>query len=138
MHLELERLVADFVGKEAALTFGMGFATNSVILPALVGRGCLLISDSLNHASIVTGARGSGAKVKVTAASERGEPRRESRMHMGNAGLGHSRQDFDRARSHLHRACQACATLGDLVEHVCFLPRLLSGHQGCASRHRRC
>ena len=74
MHLELERLVADFVGKEAALTFGMGFATNSVILPALVGKGCLLISDSLNHASIVTGARGSGAKVKVTAAPERGEP----------------------------------------------------------------
>ncbi|CAK0781260.1 hypothetical protein CVIRNUC_005327 [Coccomyxa viridis] len=67
VHLELERLVADFVGKEAALTFGMGFATNSVILPALVGKGCLLISDSLNHASIVTGARGSGAKVKVFA-----------------------------------------------------------------------
>ena len=65
VHLELERLVAEFVGKEAAVTFGMGFATNSAILPALMGRGCLIISDSLNHASIVTGARGSGAKVKV-------------------------------------------------------------------------
>jgi len=65
VHLELEKLVAEYVGKEAAITFGMGFATNSVILPALVGKGCLIISDSLNHASIVTGSRGSGAKVKV-------------------------------------------------------------------------
>jgi serine palmitoyltransferase len=65
VHLELEEAVAEFVGKQGALTFGMGFATNSVVLPALVGRGCLLISDALNHASIVAGARGSGAKVKV-------------------------------------------------------------------------
>ena len=65
MHLELEALVAEFVGKPAALTFGMGFATNSVVIPALVGRGCLILSDALNHASIVAGARGSGAKVKV-------------------------------------------------------------------------
>ena len=65
MHLELEALVAQFVGKPAALTFGMGFATNSVVIPALVGRGCLILSDALNHASIVAGARGSGAKVKV-------------------------------------------------------------------------
>lgn len=67
VHLELEKMVAEFVGKEAAITFGMGFATNSAILPALVGKGCLIISDSLNHASIVTGVRGSGAKVKVSA-----------------------------------------------------------------------
>ena len=57
--------MADFVGKEEAITFGMGFATNSVAIPALVGKGCLLLSDSLNHSSIVAGARGSGAKVKV-------------------------------------------------------------------------
>lgn len=43
----------------------MGFATNSVVIPALVGKGCLVLSDSLNHASIVSGVRGSGAKVKV-------------------------------------------------------------------------
>ena len=43
----------------------MGFATNSLIIPALVGRGCLVVSDALNHASIVAGVRGSGAKVKV-------------------------------------------------------------------------
>ncbi len=53
------------MGKPAALTFGMGFATNSVGIPLLVGRGGLIISDALNHASIVAGVRGSGAKVKV-------------------------------------------------------------------------
>ena len=87
VHLELERLVAEFVGKEAAVTYGMGFATNSAILPALVGKGCLIISDSLNHASIVTGARGSGAKVKVSprASESPWEPYRrpQSTVHPG-------------------------------------------------------
>lgn len=64
-HQELEREVAAFLGKEAAITCGMGFATNSAFLPVLAGKGTLIISDSLNHASIVAGVRGSGAKVKV-------------------------------------------------------------------------
>jgi serine palmitoyltransferase len=38
LHTELEALVAEFVGKEAALTFGMGFATNSTNMPILVGK----------------------------------------------------------------------------------------------------
>ena len=38
MHNELEALVAEFVGKEAAVTFGMGFATNSMNMPTLVGK----------------------------------------------------------------------------------------------------
>ena len=38
LHTELESLVAEFVGKEAALTFGMGFATNSTNMPILVGK----------------------------------------------------------------------------------------------------
>ena len=65
VHKELEKMVAEFVGKEDAITFGMGFATNSVGIPAIVGKGCLIISDALNHSSIVAGVRGSGAKVKV-------------------------------------------------------------------------
>ena len=65
VHLQLDKMVAEFVGKEDAITFGMGFATNSVGIPALVGKGCLILSDALNHASIVAGVRGSGAKVKV-------------------------------------------------------------------------
>ncbi len=38
IHKELERLVAEFVGKPDALCFGMGFATNSTNIPALVGK----------------------------------------------------------------------------------------------------
>lgn len=38
VHEELERLTADFVGKEAAVTFGMGYATNSAVIPALMGK----------------------------------------------------------------------------------------------------
>jgi len=63
LHKQLEELVAEFVGKPAAITFGMGFATNSCNIPALVDKGCLLISDELNHASLVLGARLTGAKV---------------------------------------------------------------------------
>jgi serine palmitoyltransferase len=38
LHEQLESLVAAFVGKEAAITLGMGFATNSATIPALVGK----------------------------------------------------------------------------------------------------
>jgi hypothetical protein len=65
VHVELERQVADFVGKPAAIVVGMGFATNSTLIPCLVGRGGLIISDSLNHSSIVSGARTSRAKIKT-------------------------------------------------------------------------
>ncbi|KAF0917437.1 hypothetical protein E2562_020559 [Oryza meyeriana var. granulata] len=43
----------------------MGYVTNSAIIPCLVGKGGLIISDSLNHNSIVNGARGSSATVRV-------------------------------------------------------------------------
>lgn len=65
IHMLLEQEIARYVGKPAAVVFGMGFATNSTGIPALSGAGDLIISDALNHSSIVTGARASGAKVKV-------------------------------------------------------------------------
>merc|ERR1712048_1552430 len=42
-----------------------GFATNSTCIPSLIGPGCCLVSDELNHASLVLGSRLSGAKVYV-------------------------------------------------------------------------
>jgi len=65
IHKELETTIAEFVGKESAIIFEMGYATNSTTLPALVKRGGLVVSDSLNHASLVMGLRASGAHVKV-------------------------------------------------------------------------
>ncbi|XP_019186061.1 PREDICTED: long chain base biosynthesis protein 2a-like [Ipomoea nil] len=65
LHSELEKCVANFVGKPAAIVFGMGYATNSTVLPALIGKGGLIISDSLNHNSLINGARGSGATIRV-------------------------------------------------------------------------
>ncbi|EAW07657.1 putative serine palmitoyltransferase 2 [Aspergillus clavatus NRRL 1] len=63
LHAEVETLVAKFVDKEAAMVFSMGFGTNANVFPALVGKGCLIISDELNHASIRFGARLSGASI---------------------------------------------------------------------------
>ncbi|KAI3831190.1 hypothetical protein MKW92_044953 [Papaver armeniacum] len=55
LHAELDECVASFVGKEAAMVTGMGYVTNSAVLPVLIGKGGLIISDSLNHNSIVNG-----------------------------------------------------------------------------------
>jgi len=60
-----ERLVAGFLGKEDSMIASMGFATNSTTIPSLVCEGALILSDSLNHASSITGARLSGAKIWV-------------------------------------------------------------------------
>lgn len=63
--LELENLIAKFLNKEKALVFGMGFATNAVNIPALVDKNCLIMSDELNHTSLILGSRLSGAVVKT-------------------------------------------------------------------------
>jgi serine palmitoyltransferase len=62
--LEVEREVAHFVGKPAAMVFSMGYVTNAGSFPALVSKGCLILSDELNHASIRIGARLSGAVIR--------------------------------------------------------------------------
>lgn len=62
---ELEKRVANFVGKEAAMVFGMGYGTNLSTLAVLMGEGSLIISDSLNHTSIVNGSRASAAQIRV-------------------------------------------------------------------------
>jgi len=64
LHRELEQLIAKFLGKEDAVVFGMGYATNSTSLPGIIGNNCLIISDSINHASLVMGMKRSGATVR--------------------------------------------------------------------------
>jgi glycine C-acetyltransferase len=56
LHEKLERRIAAFKGTERALVFNSGYAANTGIVSALVGRGDAIFSDRLNHASIVDGA----------------------------------------------------------------------------------
>lgn len=62
--LEVEQEVAAFVGKPASMVFSMGYVTNASSFIAIVSKGCLIISDELNHASIRIGARLSGAVIQ--------------------------------------------------------------------------
>jgi glycine C-acetyltransferase len=57
LHEELEASLARFKGTEAVLSFPSGFTANTGVIPAITGEGDLIVSDSLNHASIIDGMR---------------------------------------------------------------------------------
>ncbi len=63
LHINLEERLAAFKGVEAAITFQSGFNANTGSIPALVGKGDVIFSDELNHASIIDGSRLSGAQI---------------------------------------------------------------------------
>ncbi|MFO7265002.1 MAG: glycine C-acetyltransferase [Limnochordales bacterium] len=65
LHTELERRLAQFKRTEAALVFQSGFTANAGTVAALLGREDVIISDELNHASIIDGARLSRATIKI-------------------------------------------------------------------------
>jgi glycine C-acetyltransferase/8-amino-7-oxononanoate synthase len=62
LHERLERRLADFTGYEAALLYGSGYLANLGTVSALVGRGQVVFSDELNHASLIDGCRISRAE----------------------------------------------------------------------------
>ena len=64
-HVELERKIAAFKGAEDAIVFATGYMANVGAISAMVGRGDVILSDELNHASIIDGCRLSGADVEV-------------------------------------------------------------------------
>ncbi|MBM3292320.1 aminotransferase class I/II-fold pyridoxal phosphate-dependent enzyme [Candidatus Bathyarchaeota archaeon] len=57
IHVELEKRLASFKKAEASLTFPTGFSVNSGLIPQLVGENDVIISDELNHGSIIDGVR---------------------------------------------------------------------------------
>ncbi|KJS17387.1 MAG: hypothetical protein VR69_05195 [Peptococcaceae bacterium BRH_c4b] len=65
LHEELEQEIASFKKSAGAVLFGTGYMANLGVIQALAGRGDAIISDELNHASIIDGARLSRAEVKV-------------------------------------------------------------------------
>jgi glycine C-acetyltransferase len=64
IHTELEETIAEFKHAEAAVTYSSGYATNLAVISTLMGRGDYIISDKLNHASIVDGCLMSGAEFR--------------------------------------------------------------------------
>lgn len=62
-HHKLEGALAEFVGAERALLFSTGYMANLGIVQALAGRGDKIFADRLNHASLIDGARLSGARI---------------------------------------------------------------------------
>lgn len=65
MHVELERKIAAFKHTEAALVFQSGFTANAGTVAAVLGKEDVIVSDELNHASIIDGCRLSRADIKV-------------------------------------------------------------------------
>jgi len=63
-HQDLEDALAQFVNREAALTFSTGYMANLAILQSLAKKGDVIIADKLNHASLIDGARLSSAESK--------------------------------------------------------------------------
>ena len=83
----------------------MGFATNALGIPALGGKGTLLVSDSLNHSSIVVGARASGAVIRVYKHND----------YRGLESLVSARADTD-IYAHSHTRAAAAVALSDRGE----------------------
>ena len=65
LHVKLEERLAAFFGSEAAVSYATGYMANVGAISALAGKGDVILSDELNHASIIDGCRLSGADVAV-------------------------------------------------------------------------
>jgi glycine C-acetyltransferase len=65
IHVELEKRIAQFKNVEACVVFQSGFTANAGTVSAILGKGDLIISDELNHASIIDGCRLSRADIRV-------------------------------------------------------------------------
>lgn len=63
IHVKLEEKLAEFKHTEAAIAFQSGFNCNMAAISAVMGKGDAILSDALNHASIIDGCRLSGAKI---------------------------------------------------------------------------
>ena len=84
IHIELEKRLAKFKQAEASLVYQTGFAANAGLIPQLAGKGDLIISDELNHGSIIDGVRlshGERAVYKHSDADDLGRVLDEAEKH---------------------------------------------------------
>lgn len=87
LHSELERRLAAFKHTEKALLFNTGYMANVGVLTALCGKGDVIFSDALNHASIIDGCRQSRAEVIVYAHNDMADLAARARKHAGRRGI---------------------------------------------------
>lgn len=73
IHRKLNEKIAEFKRTEAGVTYQTGYAVNSGLIPQLAGKGDILISDELNHGSIIDGVRLTKADRAIYAHSDMGE-----------------------------------------------------------------
>ncbi|MGQ9491000.1 MAG: glycine C-acetyltransferase [Anaerolineae bacterium] len=88
LHLELERRLAAFKKVEDALYVQSGFCANQAAIPPLVSKEDVIFSDRLNHASIIDGARLSGAKIVVYEHCDPADLEAKIREHLPNYRRG--------------------------------------------------
>jgi glycine C-acetyltransferase len=77
LHDQLEKRLAEFKGAEAVITTQSGFTANLAVIPSLVGKGDMIFSDALNHASIIDGCRLSRAQIVAYAHNDVDDLRRK-------------------------------------------------------------
>ena len=113
-HRRLEARLARFEGTEAALLFNGGYPANVGIVPALVGRGDLVVSDALNHASLVDGCRLSRAEVVVAPHAQPEAVARALAGHPARRKLVVTDAEFsmDGDRAPLRALAEVCQTAG--------------------------
>lgn len=87
LHGELEARLAAFKKMEAALLFNTGYMANVGVITALCGRGDVIFSDELNHASIIDGCRQSRAEVVVYRHNDMADLEEKAKCHVGRRGL---------------------------------------------------
>jgi len=88
LHLELERRLAEFKGVEASMYVQSGFCANQAAISPLVGKGDVIFSDRLNHASIIDGARLSRAKIIVYEHCDSQDAEAKIKEHLPNYRRG--------------------------------------------------
>ena len=84
LHMEVEKRLAKFKGTEASLIYQTGFAANSGLIPQLAGKGDIIISDELNHGSIIDGVRLTKADRAVYKHRDLGDLRKSLKMQTRN------------------------------------------------------
>ena len=113
IHMELERRLAEFKKTEATVVFQSGFAANAGTVSPILTKDDVVISDELNHASIIDGCRLSRAAIKVFPHKDVDAARAHpAELPAGAAQAAHHRRRVQHGRRPRAR-CRRCATLAE-------------------------